>query len=232
MKKYILRFWPLYLLVAAASLLLVTGGSRIITTMAEAHPIRRTQIIVIDAGHGGEDGGATSCTGVYESQINLEIALRLNDLCHLLGFETKMIRSSDVSVYTQGSTLAAKKASDLKNRAQLVNSTENGILISIHQNTFSDSRYSGAQVFYAGTPGSPELAKKLQQQMTEIDPQNHRRVKKADHVYLMQHIEKCGVLIECGFLSNPAEEVKLRSAEYQKKLCAAIVTVLSCAGNT
>lgn len=232
MKKYFRRFWPLYLLVAAVCLLLVSGGSHIVTTMAQSQPLQRTPIIIIDAGHGGEDGGATSCSGVYESQINLQIALRLNNLCHLLGLETRMIRSTDVSVYTQGSTLAAKKASDLRNRVQLVNSTENGILISIHQNTFSDSRYSGAQVFYAKTLGSQELAQKLQQQMSAIDAANHRREKPADHVYLMQHIEKCGVLIECGFLSNPEEEARLRTPDYQKMLCAAIVTVLCSAGNT
>lgn len=232
MKKYIHCFWQLYLIVAVIAVLLVAGGSRIITTMAEAQPIQRTQIIVIDAGHGGEDGGAVSCTGVYESQINLEIALRLNALCHLLGFETRMIRCTDVSVYTQGGTLAAKKASDLKNRVQMVNSMENGILISIHQNTFSDSRYSGAQVFYAHTSGSMELARQVQQQITAIDPQNHRRVKPANHVYLMQHIQRPGILVECGFLSNPQEEAKLRSAEFQKKLCAAIVSTLSCIGKT
>lgn len=232
MKRYLLKFFPLYMTMAVAFLVVVSAGSRAITAIAEAQPIDRRQVIIIDAGHGGEDGGASSCTGVLESQINLEIAMRLNEMCHLLGYETKMIRTTDVSVYTQGTTLAAKKASDLKNRVQRVNEEENGILISIHQNTFADSRYAGAQVFYAATPGSQGLAQRLQQQLGAVDPGNHRRAKAADHVYLLQHIERCGVLIECGFLSNPEEEAKLRSAEYQKMLCAAIVTALAVYGNT
>lgn len=226
MKKYVLRFAPLYILVTTILLLLVAVGDRVITTLAESRMICRTPVIIIDPGHGGEDGGAVSCTGAYESGINLEIALRLDALCHLFGYETKLIRSTDISVYTQGQSLAAKKASDLKNRVQMVNSVANGILISIHQNTFSDSRYHGAQVFYADTSGSLELAQRMQQQMQILDSGNHRRAKTADHVYLMQHIQSPGVLLECGFLSNPAEEEKLRSVDYQKMLCAAIVTGL------
>lgn len=226
MKKYILRFWPLYVFVAIMFLLVVTIGNQAVTVLSDNQPIVRTIRIVIDAGHGGEDGGATSCTGMLESQINLEIAMKLDALCHLLGFETKMIRTTDVSVYTEGNTIAAKKASDLRRRVQIVNETENAILISIHQNTFSDSRYFGAQVFYADTAGSQELAKLLQEQLAAITPGNHRRIKAADNVYLMQHIQKTGVLIECGFLSNPSEESMLLSPNYQKKLCSAIVTGL------
>lgn len=222
MKKYIQQFWPLYIFVTALFLLVVGAGNRAAIAVWQRQPIIRKTVIVIDAGHGGEDGGATSRSGTLESQINLEIALRLNEICHLLGFDTKMIRTTDVSVYTEGNTLSAKKASDLRRRVQLVNETENAILISIHQNTFSDHRYSGAQVFYAETNGSQELAKKLQQELSSIDPENHRRTKPAKNIYLMKHIEKTGVLIECGFLSNPSEEALLRSPIYQQKLCSAI----------
>ena len=226
MKKYILSFLPLYVFVASIFMLVVTIGNRTVTVLSDNQPIVRTIRIVIDAGHGGEDGGATSCTGKLESQINLEIAMKLDALCHFLGFETKMIRTTDVSVYTEGNTIAAKKASDLRHRVQMVNETENAILISIHQNTFSDRRYSGAQVFYAETEGSQEFAKLLQTQLSVITPGNHRRIKPADKIYLMQRIQKTGVLIECGFLSNPSEEALLRSANYQKKLCSAIVSGL------
>lgn len=227
MKKYVLRFWPLYVFVASIFLLVLSIGNQAVTVISNNQPIVRTLRIVIDAGHGGEDGGATSCTGILESQINLEIAMKLDILCHFLGFETKMIRTTDVSVYTEGNTIAAKKASDLRRRVQIVNETENAILISIHQNTFSDSRYYGAQVFFADTDGSQELARLLQEQMATITSDNHRRIKPADKVYLMQHIKKTGVLIECGFLSNPSEEALLRSENYQKKLCSAIVCGLS-----
>lgn len=227
MKKYFLHFWPLYLGVAGLFLLLLWVGNRTVTVLAPAMTNPREHIIILDAGHGGEDGGATACTGQLESNINLEIALRLNMLCRLLGYETKMVRTTDISVYTEGSTLAAKKVSDLRQRVRLVNGMENAVLISIHQNTFSDSRYSGAQVFYAPTDGSRELAEILQRQLANLSSGNNRRVKSADNVYLMQHIQTPGVLIECGFISNYEEASRLTTEHYQKLLCASIATAVS-----
>ena len=135
-----------------------------------------------------------------------------------------MIRTTDTSVYTKGETIAQKKASDLKERVRIVNETGNALLLSIHQNNFPDSRYSGAQVFYAGTQGSEALAKKLQQNL--VNPGSNRKSKKSDGVYIMEHIDCTGVLIECGFLSNAAEEARLRSPEYQKKLCCVIAATV------
>ena len=198
------------------------------TTISQTIQPEHRYTIVIDAGHGGIDGGATSCSGVLESQINLQIALRLNDLMHFMGHETLMIRTTDKSVYTSGNTIAAQKISDLKQRVRLVNETENGILISIHQNIFSDGRYSGAQVFFAPDEKSKELAIKLQTNLIQtLNPGSNRKSKKAEGIYLMEHIARPGILIECGFLSNIEEEAKLRSAEYQKRLCAVIATTLS-----
>ncbi len=222
------RGWLLfYILTAAGALLLTQWFSAAVTVMAENAPITRSSCIILDAGHGGEDGGATSCTGVVESVYNLEITLRLNDLLHLLGYETKLIRTADVSVYTSGQTIAEKKVSDLKERVRVTNATENALLLSIHQNYFSDSRYSGAQVFYAGTAGSEELARLLQSALVEnLNPGSSRRSKKSDGVYLMEHIQCTGVLIECGFLSSPTEEALLRSPAYQKKLCCVIAAAV------
>ena len=198
------------------------------TTISQTIQPEHRYTIVIDAGHGGIDGGATSCSGVLESQINLQIALRLNDLMHFMGHETLMIRTTDKSVYTSGNTIAAQKISDLKQRVRIVNETENGILISIHQNIFSDGRYSGAQVFFAPDEKSKELAIKLQTNLIQtLNPGSNRKSKKAEGIYLMEHIARPGILIECGFLSNIEEEAKLRSAEYQKRLCAVIATTLS-----
>ena len=221
--------WMLfYALIIAGVLAAAEFGSRAVTVIAENTPLPRRCRIIIDAGHGGEDGGATSCTGKLESAYNLEISLRLRDLMHLLGFETGMIRTTDTSVYTKGETIAQKKVSDLKERVRIVNETEGGLLLSIHQNTFPDSRYSGAQVFYANTEGSEALAKQLQTGfVAAVNPGSNRRAKKSTGVYLMEHIAKTGVLIECGFLSNVQEEAKLRSAEYQKKLCCVIASSVS-----
>lgn len=209
-------------------LILAQWGSRAVTVIAETSPIEREHCIIIDPGHGGVDGGATSCTGLVESAYNLEIALRLNDLFHLLGYDTKMTRTSDVSIYTKGDSIAQKKASDLKERVRIVNETEDALLLSIHQNHFSDNRYSGAQVFYAGTPGSEELAKQLQEAFTtHLNQDSHRKSKKCSGVYLMEHIKPTGVLIECGFLSNPAEEALLRDPGYQIALCCIISATVS-----
>lgn len=226
MKKY--RGWLFYLMTIAAVLLAAQWGSRAATVIAESTPLPRLHRIIIDPGHGGEDGGATSCAGIVESAYNLDISLRLNDLFHLMGYETKLTRTSDTAIYTKGETLAQKKGSDLKQRVRIANETEHALLLSIHQNNFPDSRYSGAQVFYAGTEGSEALAKQLQDAFTStINPGSHRKSKKSTGVYLMEHIQCTGVLIECGFLSNAAEEAKLRNPEYQKKLCCVIAATVS-----
>lgn len=223
----------LYLMTIAGLLCAVLWGSRAVTTLAENLPIERTHCFIIDAGHGGEDGGATSCTGKLESALNLEIALRLNDLMHFLGYDTRMIRTTDVSIYTKGESLSQKKASDLKERVRIVNETEGGILLSIHQNNFSDSRYSGAQVFYGKTDGSQQLAKQMQTAFIQtLNPGSRRNAKPSTGVYLMEHIERCGILVECGFLSNPEEEAQLKSADYQKMLCCVIAASAVSYANT
>lgn len=230
MKKRIryMSLMPIYAVILIVLLTVTIGGSRIITVLSENATISGSKTIVVDAGHGGVDGGATSCTGVLESQFNLEISQKLNDLLNLLGINTIMIRNTDCSIYTEGNTIAQKKVSDLKERVRIVNSTENCLLVSIHQNHFSDGKYSGAQVFYAPTEGSQTLAKSIQNTfLRTINPESHRQEKKADSIYLMQHINCPGVLIECGFLSNPQEEYLLRTKNYQQKVCSVIACSIS-----
>lgn len=217
-----------YILVIGAFLFLVKWGSKAVTTAVESRPVPRKHCIIVDAGHGGVDGGATSCTGKLESSFNLEISLRLNDLLHLLGYDTRMIRTTDTSVYTKGETIAQKKISDLKERVRIINETEKALLLSIHQNNFSDGKYSGAQVFYGKAGQSEPLAKALQSVfVSSLNPGSKRQCKKSEGVYLMEHIDCTGVLIECGFLSNVQEEAKLRTPEYQKKLCCVIAATVS-----
>ena len=214
--------------VCILTLLLVSAfvTNKAVDVYSENIVMRNRPCVIIDAGHGGVDGGAVSCTGITESQINLEIALRLNDLMHLLGIQTYMIRTEDISIYTKGDSIAAKKISDLKQRVLLVNQMPNALLISIHQNYFSDSRYSGAQVFYNS---DPKLARQLQSAfVSTINQGSRRKAKKAEGVYLMQNVTCPSALIECGFLSNEIEEKALRDPEYQKKLCSVIAAVVSC----
>ena len=229
--KYKCRYFsllPIYILIIICLFVVTIGGSKAVTVLSESASISGRKTVVVDAGHGGVDGGATSCTGVLESQFNLEIAQKLNDLLNLLGINTVMIRNTDCSVYTGGETIAQKKVSDLKERVRIVNSTDNCILVSIHQNLFSDGKYSGAQVFYAPTEGSQMIAKSMQTSFIKtLNPHSHRQEKKADSIYLMQHINCPGVLVECGFLSNPQEEYLLRTKDYQQKVCCVIACTIS-----
>ena len=139
-----------------------------------------------------------------------------------------MIRDTDRAVYTKGETIAQKKVFDLKERVRIINNTENALVISIHQNTFPDEQYWGSQVFYPKTDGSKELAVQLQNQLrVSLTPDNNRKIKQTNGIYLMEQIQCTGVLLECGFLSNPGEEARLRDSEYQKGLCAVIASVYS-----
>ena len=120
-------------------------------------------VFVLDAGHGGEDGGASSSDGTTESGINLSVTLKLDDLAHLLGMQTVLVRSTDTAVYSPGcNSFSEKKVSDLHNRAKLVNDTQQAFLVSIHQNFCPQSQYSGAQVFYNHIAPAEEFAEFLQ----------------------------------------------------------------------
>jgi len=226
--KVYLRLVPIYLLILALIILTTMSGEKVVTTIAETAGIDYEGIIVIDPGHGGEDGGAISCTGIPESWYNLEISMRLNDLLHLLGHQTIIIRTEDISIYTEGKTLAQKKISDLRHRVKIINETENALLVSIHQNIFSDSKYRGAQVFYADTEDSRSLAISMQNALAaSLDPENGRKAQRSKGVYLMEHIKTNGILIECGFISNLEEECLLKDKFYQNKICCVIASVLS-----
>lgn len=221
--KWILSLMPIYLLILVGIVSFAYFANQAADVFSQRSETSGSLTLIIDPGHGGEDGGATSCTGVLESTFNLQIAQRVNDLVRLLGGKTKMIRTEDVSIYSYGNTIAQKKISDLKERVRLVNETENCVLISIHQNYFSDSRYKGPQVFYGKTGSGEDFARQMQQDLNRnTAAENTRKQKPADNIYLLSHIKKTGILIECGFLSNYDEEARLRSEEYQKRLSGII----------
>lgn len=221
--NFTIRLVPIYGLVFLITILIALMGNQAISTFSENMVLPARHTIVIDAGHGGEDGGATSCSGVLESNLNLDIALRLNDLLRFMGYQTYMVRTTNTALHTQGDTIAARKASDLKARVSIAEKTENCIWISIHQNYFSDEQYSGAQVFYAGTDGSDVLGKQLQNNIIKyLNPFSHRQAKQITGIYLFDHLPCTGILVECGFLSNREEEMLLRSDAYQKKIISII----------
>ncbi len=221
-----LAVFGIYVLVLGIFVTVSIGGSRAVTAWNAQSELLGRKVIVIDPGHGGVDGGATGVTGASESQINLEISLRLNDLMHLMGVRTLMIRQDDRSVYTQGQTIAAKKMSDLKERVRMCRESGAVLFISIHQNYFTDGRYKGPQVFYNASEQGRGLAGILQKSLNEsLMPESNRKIKKAQGVYLMEHISCPGILVECGFLSNFQEEQMLKDTSYQKKLCCVIAII-------
>ena len=182
-------------------------------------------IVVIDAGHGGEDSGAVA-NSVLEKDINPEIALKLRDMLKASGIEVKMIRESDVSIYdTASGTIRERKVSDLKNRVKIVNNNKKNILVSIHQNKFEQSKYSGAQMFYsANNDKSQILAENIRKSITGlIQPENKRELKKGrSDIYLLNKAIVPAVIVECAFTSNEEEAKNLSNEEYQSKMAFAI----------
>lgn len=184
-----------------------------------------TETVVIDAGHGGEDGGAVSISGAIESQLNLSIAQRLDLIFGLFGVNSILLRNSDISLHSSDAeTIREKKVSDLHNRVKMIESFDDPVVISIHQNTFTDSKYHGAQVFYANGELSLPFAQITQDVLRKyLDPKNTRKPTAVPTtVYLMNHITCKAILVECGFLSNPEEDIRLQSSQYQTKLAASL----------
>ncbi|MCH5354031.1 MAG: N-acetylmuramoyl-L-alanine amidase [Acutalibacter sp.] len=182
--------------------------------------------VVLDAGHGGEDGGAVGVNGELEKDINLSIALELEKFLKQNNFEVVMIRSGDYSVGDQSlSTVSERKRSDTRARLRTVEETGDCILLSIHQNHFSQSKYDGAQVFYSeNREESAVLAEAIRQSIvSSLQTENHRENKPAGNsIYLLHNCQVPAVLVECGFLSNPAEAEKLTQEGYQKAMATAI----------
>ena len=182
--------------------------------------------IVVDAGHGGEDGGAVGVNGLVEKDVNLAIALALAEDLKANNFEVVLVREGDYSVGDQSlPTVAQRKRSDTKRRVSLVEETGECLLVSIHQNQFSQSQYSGAQMFYSPNhPESSQLAECIRQSVVgSLQPENTRQNKEAgEEIYLLAHCQVPGVLVECGFLSNPEEAALLSQSSYQEDMAAAI----------
>ena len=175
--------------------------------------------IVLDAGHGGIDSGCVSVNGAEEKDINLSIMLKLRDMLEVTGLRVEVTRDTDRSIHDTGVTgLGNQKKSDMKNRLDIVNSFDDAVFVSIHQNQFTDPKYSGAQMFYPeGSEESEHLAAIMQGNFVALlQPDNTREIKPVGtEIYLLHNAECPAVMAECGFLSNPEEAAKLESDEYQ-----------------
>lgn len=185
-----------------------------------------TDILIIDPGHGGEDGGAVSPDGLVESGINMDISMRVNELCGFFGVRSVMTRESERIEYPSelGST-AARKRWDTQRRVETINSYENAVLLSIHQNNYPDSRPRGPQAFYGRGEGSRELAETIHNNLTAALLPDSRRVAAPvpKEVYIMSKSNCTAVLIECGFLSNPIESTLLKSSEHKSRIAAVLM---------
>ena len=184
-------------------------------------------VIIIDAGHGGEDCGAVGIDGTYEKDINLQISLKLNDLLSIFGYQTHLIRTTDTAIHTLGDTIRERKVSDIHNRTDTMNLFENCIYLSIHQNKYSDSRIWGAQTFYsANFDESKEIAQFIQNAVaSQLQPENKRHIKKSGtDIYVLYNATKPAVMVECGFVSNQNELSQLKDGIYQNNMALSIAT--------
>ncbi|HBL41210.1 MAG TPA: hypothetical protein DDY98_06430 [Ruminococcaceae bacterium] len=183
--------------------------------------------VILDAGHGGEDGGTSAADGTLEKTINLQIAEKLEPMLNACGYQTIMLRESDSLIGDNSlPTVRQRKVSDIRRRLSAVELNPDSLLISIHQNHFSAPQYSGAQVFYSGNhPQSRLLAECIQEKIvSRIQPQNTREIKKSgSNIYLLYHCQTPAVMVECGFLSNPQEADLLKNEEYQKEMAFAVL---------
>jgi N-acetylmuramoyl-L-alanine amidase len=188
------------------------------------------QIIILDAGHGGMDGGCVSINGDPEKNINLAILLNLRDMLRMSGYTVLTTRDTDRSIHDDGvEGIANQKSSDMDNRLALFNSVQGAICLSIHQNQFTDSRYSGAQMFYSDTNSeNPALAQMLQNQFVAfLQPENQREIKLCGkELFLCYYSKNPTVMAECGFLSNPEEAALLITPEYQQKVAFTLYSAL------
>lgn len=223
-KKSIIAIITAFLIILSAMLYL-TFMANFSAAEASSMPITQKTVIV-DAGHGGDDGGAIGIDGTVEKDINLDIALKLEKILKFYGFNVIMTRTQDVMTCDDGlDSLRKRKISDIHNRFELMRKHPDAIFISVHQNKFEDSSQHGTQVFYSeNDERSKELAEAIQTSVTlTLQRKNDRVVKKSGSgIYLLYHAKIPAVLVECGFISNSDEEKKLKDESYRMKLAILI----------
>lgn len=177
----------------------------------------KKKVIVIDAGHGGIDPGKIGIHGEQEKEINLKIAEILKTFLELDGYEVVMTRTEDGGLYDENTS--NKKVQDMKRRIEVIEEADPILVVSIHQNSYSEEYVKGGQVFYYGTSEvSKDLAETIQKQLKQLDPENKREAKANTSYYLLKKTSRPIVIVECGFLSNAAEADKLSDPLYEERL--------------
>ncbi len=204
----------------AIAMISIAGGE---TDTASALPVTN-RVIIIDAGHGGPDGGAIGTDNTAEKDLNLEVALKLQKLLEQSGCTVFMTRAEDISLSTpEDDAKRERKVADLANRKRMIEEYDVEAFVSIHMNTFSDPQYFGTQVFYSGSTGSKQLADYIQSEVCKEDPDNTRVAKDGSkNIFILSETNIPSVVVECGFLSNEKDLSRLKTEEYQNKLAGAI----------
>lgn len=211
----------------AVSFAMIISSAANIKINASNTAVRMTPNVVVDAGHGGEDGGAVSEDGALEKDINLAISNDVADMLTVLGFSVTKTRTNDNALSEDGDTVHKRKVADMKKRLEIFNSSKNNVVISIHQNKFTQSQYHGTQIFYSpNNSNSKILAESIKYSVkAQLQPDNERECKPADSsIYLLHNAVSPALIVECGFISNKDECDKLLTEEYQKQMAYAIVT--------
>ena len=196
----------------------ISSNNEVVQTMTL--PVSN-KVIVLDAGHGTPDEGATSSDGTSEAGINLSITLKLQKLLENSGSTVILTRYDENAIYElDAKTISEKKVSDIKNRVKIGNESSADIFVSIHLNKIPQNQYYGWQSFYKDKDeNSKNLATSIQNNLnTSINTENKRVPLVLNDVYIMKHVEIPICLVECGFLSNETEEALLVTDEYQEKL--------------
>ena len=182
--------------------------------------------VILDAGHGNPDGGATNNNGdIVESNLNLDIVLKLQNLLESANCNVILTRSDQNGIYeADATTIRDKKISDMKNRANIANESKADIFVSIHMNKLAESKYTGWQTFYKNQDdASRKIASQVQKSLNNfMEKENSREIKSISGIYLTKHINIPLIIVECGFLSNPQEAILLNSDNYQNELAWSI----------
>ena len=189
--------------------------------------IQRNLVVVIDAGHGGNDPGKIGFDGCKEKDVNLQIALCLKAQLQARSVTVILTRDADACLATDGAT--NKKVSDMHNRVSIINQAGADYMISIHQNSYPEPDVSGPQVFfYSGSEQSEQLAAGIQEQLIKrLKPEKEREIKPGDELYILKNSACPAVIVECGFLSNPEECENLQQPAYQQEVAAAIARAVT-----
>lgn len=208
---------------------IVTGTFIMISSYADNYQRGDTLSVIVDAGHGLPDGGAVGVSGSIEQEINLDIALKLQEVLEAKGVRVIMTRADENGLWDdEDDSIRQKKVSDMNNRLDIMKKSHANLFISIHMNSFPNHAASGLRIFYA--PNHTEikpLAENIQVRMGDITGASINIVKSADKsLFLMKNPPIPAILVECGFLSNPNEEKKLQEEEYQARLAWAIADAI------